>query len=93
MTDYLDRERCEECGRLDGIYYGFSDEQLAEYTDLLGNRALDLLNAHLDGTTTEARAANADLIGFDAVHTEDYAILMTIQVVLDAVRKANRTRT
>lgn len=90
MTDpFFERERCEECGRLDAMRYDPTDEEVAAYTDILGKRAVALLEAHLSGTTTEERAAAADLIGFDPIHTEDYAILMTMQVVLAAVRSAN----
>jgi hypothetical protein len=91
MSDpYFERERCDECGRLDALRYDPTDEEIQAYTAILGERALGLLEAHLSGTTTEERAAAADLIGFDPIHTEDYAVLMTMQVVLAAVRGANR---
>lgn len=88
---YLERERCEECGRREGLAPWATDEELDAWTNMLGRRAVALLGAHLAGTTAEERAAAADEIGFDATGSEDYAILMAIQVTLAEVRKARAT--
>ena len=51
-------------------------------------RSVALLGAHMAGTDSATRAAAADAIGFDATGSEDYAILMAIEVTLAEVRRA-----